>query len=94
MSDALKLPRSVDDPPIMLIWSADELGAFFTCFIIGFMIQQVLIMAIIGYFFVRMIRRIQNTKPNGHLIHLMYWFGVPFTETRTLPNPYERSFKR
>lgn len=94
MSDALKMPRSVDDPPILLLWSADELGAFFACFLVGFFIQQVLVMLVIGYFLIRMMRRFQNTKPRAHMIHLMYWWGVPFAETRTLPNPYDRSFKR
>lgn len=94
MSETLKLPRSVDDPPIVLLWSFDELGAFFTCFLIGFLLQQVLVMVAIGYFIVRVMRRFQNTKPRAHLIHLMYWWGVPLTETRTLPNPYERSYKR
>lgn len=94
MSDEpVKLPREVDDPPLMLMWSADELITFFICFFIGFLLERVLIFVVIGYFVVKVVRRYRNSRPDGYIIHLMYWIGVPLGKSRTLPNPYETEFR-
>lgn len=90
--EALALPRHVDEPPVMLMWTSDEIGAFFLLFITGFMLEQVIISLILGYFAVKLMRRFKNTKPNGYLIHILYWVGVSVSESRTLPNPYDRNF--
>ena len=92
--EALALPRHVDEPPVMLMWTSDEVGVFFFLFIMGFMIEQTLIALVLGYFAVKMMRRFKNTRPNGYLIHILYWAGVSVSEARTLPNPYERNFRQ
>ena len=94
MSQVHHLPTHVDEPPIILIWSADEIGAFFFFFIIGFLLQQILIFAAIGYAALRYMRRFRNAKARGHAIHMMYWFGVSLADARTLPNPYQKHFLR
>lgn len=91
--EALALPRHVDEPPVMLMWTADEVGCFFFIFIMGFMLEQIILSLIISYFVVKTVRRFKNIKPNGFLIHMLYWVGVTISDARTLPNPYERHFK-
>jgi len=92
--EALALPRHVDEPPIMLLWTSDEIGTFFFLFIMGFMVEQIFIAIICGYFAVKTMRRFKNTRPNGYMVHMMYWVGVSISEARTLPNPYERQFRQ
>lgn len=92
--EALALPRHVDEPPIMLMWTADEVGSFFFIFIVGFMIEQIILSLVLSYFVVKTVRRFKNIKPNGFLIHMLYWAGVSISEARTLPNPYERQFRQ
>lgn len=90
--EALVLPRHVDEPPIMLMWTSDEVGSFFFIFIMGFMLEQIILSLVLAYFTVKMVRRFKNIKPNGYLVHMLYWFGVTISEARTLPNPYERQY--
>lgn len=93
MSDEpLALPKYVDDPPVILMWTADEVGVFFFLFILGFMLEQVFISLVLGYLVTKTVRRMRNTKPDGYMFHIGYWFGAPVKEARTIPNPFERNY--
>jgi len=94
MSKPLKVPKHVDEPPIILIWSADEVMIFFAFFIVGFLSGVVFPATIIGYLVTRVIRRAKNTRPKGFMLHTSYWYGFPLQETRSIPNRFDQHFTK
>ena len=89
-SDPVRMPRMVDDPPTLIAWSADELAVFFTFFFIGMMIEQLLILSLIGAVSLRFIRRYRNRSQKGAMVHQLYWIGVWPNKARSIGNTFER----
>jgi|AntRauTorckE5430_2_1112549.scaffolds.fasta_scaffold12288_3 conjugal transfer pilus assembly protein TraL len=94
MSAPLKVPKHVDEPPIILIWTADEVMTFFAFFIVGFLANVVIPGVVAGYLVTRVIRRAKNTRPRGFMLHTGYWYGFPLQETRTIPNRFDQHFTK
>jgi len=92
MSDPLKMPRGLDDPHQVLLWSVDELVPFLTFLVIGVMMQQVLFFGIVGFALSRILRRYKDQRPDGFLLHIIYWFGFMPERGRVVPNPFRRKW--
>lgn len=92
MNDTLKLPRTVDEPPMMLFWRGDELVPFFILFIIGFMMKQLFIAIVIGVLSIKVIRKYRDLHPNGYLVHYLWWKGIYPLSSRTTGNPFLRKY--
>ncbi|MDN5862784.1 MAG: type IV conjugative transfer system protein TraL [Salinisphaera sp.] len=90
MSEELKLPRTIDDPPQILLWSSDELVPIILGILIGVMTGHFLILFLLGLLVWRLIRRFKDSRPEGYMLHLLYWIGIPIGKARLLPNPYRR----
>lgn len=84
------LPRTIDEPPQILLWSADELIPLMTCMGIGILTAHFFIMLVIGIAAWRALRRYKESRPDGYLLHMIYWSGLPIGTSRLLPNPYRR----
>jgi conjugal transfer pilus assembly protein TraL len=86
------MPRSLDDPDQMLLWSVDELVPVAVCFGLGITMHQ-MTAAVVGIFvFLKVYRRFRNGRPNGYMQHIMYWYGFAGNETVTIRNPFIRRF--
>ncbi|MGN1393019.1 MAG: type IV conjugative transfer system protein TraL [Succinivibrionaceae bacterium] len=90
--EAIEFPHGVDEPPIILLWSIDELLPLIVGILIGMQIGQALICTIIGLFISKLYSRFLDIKPQGYLLHLLYWYGIYFRSYRTMPNPFKREF--
>ncbi len=88
--DPVRMPREVDEPPVLMMWSADELVVFSAFFITGFMIEQVLVLSVVGLLAVRTLRRFRNTRQRGAMVHQLYWWGLWPNRAPTVGNPFER----
>lgn len=88
----IKLPRHCDEPQQFLIWSADEMAPLAVMFVIGFIMQKVLICTVFGLVFVRTFRKFKDARPEGYLMHLMYWYGLGITKGYSVGNPFRRHF--
>jgi len=92
MKATLKLPRTIDEPPMMLFWRGDELVPFFLLFVIGFIIKQLLISIFLGIVMVKVVRKYRDIRPDGYVIHTLWWKGIYPIMTRTTGNPFLRKF--
>lgn len=91
MSDQqLTLPRTIDYPPQLMLWSADELIPMLSCVGLGILIDHFFIMLLIGVVLWRLLRRYKDSRPDGYLLHAMYWTGMIVSRSRVLPNPFRR----
>lgn len=88
--EQLSLPRAIDDPPQLMLWSADELMPMLTCVGIGIMINHFFVMLFVGVALWRLLRRFKDSRPDGYMLHFVYWLGLVLSRSRVLPNPFRR----
>lgn len=88
----IQLPLYIDEPPHFLLWSADEMAPILIGLVFGILTQQALIFTLIGVLITKVYRRFRNGKPDGYLLHIIYWCGLLPTHSKTIPNPYLRFY--
>ena len=87
-----KIPNHVDDPQQFLMWSIDEVLPLMIAFVVGFMLEQVIIFTFLGLMLTKFYRRYRDSKPDGYLRHWLYWYGIGPVKGKTIKNPFEREF--
>lgn len=88
----VKLPRRVDEPPHLLLWSADEIVPMILGLTIGMMIGQALMLFLAGLLITNLYRRFRDNHPDGYLLHMLYRWGVPVTRASSFKNPFIRKY--
>lgn len=89
---SLKMPRNLDDQIMVLFWSADELLPGFAIFIVGVLINQKLICFLFAWAITKIFRKMKEGRPDGFLLHFIYWWGIMGAKSRTFPNPFIREY--
>ncbi|MBZ9574493.1 type IV conjugative transfer system protein TraL [Modicisalibacter sp. MOD 31.J] len=90
MSHDMELPRTIDEPPQLMLWSADELIPLMSCVGIGIITDHFMIMLFVGIVLWRVLRRYKDSRPDGYLLHMVYWTGLPIGSSRIFVNPFRR----
>lgn len=93
MSNEVRIPAYIDEPPYVLFWRIDEVFPIGIALVAGVLIAQLIVCLIIGFVLARLYRRYCDNRPDGYMLHALYWhFGAISKQTRTMPNAYEREF--
>jgi len=87
-----EIPRHIDDPPQLLLWSADELVPVLLGLVVGIVLDRLLICLGVGAGMVFVYRRFRDNRPDGYLLHLLYWSGLYPSRARGAANPFRRAF--
>ncbi len=90
--EPITLPRQIDDPSTLLVWSADEFVPFMLILLIGVLAGQLLIALVIAIPSLKAYRKFRDNRPDGFALHALYWSGLLPSRARTLPNPFIRRF--
>lgn len=90
--EPVKLPTKIDEPHQFLLWSADEMIPLMTLFVTGIILEQALLFTGIGFFLTSIYKKYKNSKPDGYLLHYLYWIGLIPTKAKTMVNPFIRRF--
>jgi conjugal transfer pilus assembly protein TraL len=90
--EPVTLPKSIDEPITLLIWSADEFVPFAVVMIFGMLIGQLAAALILSVAVIKAYRRFRDNRPDGYPLHAVYWAGLLPGRARTSPNPYVRSY--
>ena len=90
--DPIPLPKYIDDPITLLIWSADEFVPFAAVLLIGMLIGQLSIALILSALVIKAYRRFRDNRPDGFPLHAAYWVGLLPASAVSMPNPYIRRF--
>ncbi|MGE0383527.1 MAG: type IV conjugative transfer system protein TraL [Gammaproteobacteria bacterium] len=90
--NVLRLPRHVDDPPQLLLWSADELVPVALGLVIGILVDRLLLLVALGLLTAYFYRRFKDQRPDGYLLHALYWHGLLPLRGRGAVNPFRRVF--
>ncbi len=86
------MPRTIDEPDQVLLWSVDELIPVATIFGIGITSHELTASVVLIFLFLKSYRRFREGRPNGYFQHIMYWYGFAGNETMTIRNPFIRRF--
>ena len=92
MNETIRLPRSIDEPPMMLFWRSDELVPVAVLFVAGFIAKQILISLVIGYLAINVVRKYRDLKPDGYVLHYMWKKGLILLRSRAANNPFENKY--
>lgn len=93
--EPVRIPDRIDEPPNVLFWRLDEAMPIGIGLVAGVLLAQLTLCLLAGLVLARFYRRFCDNKPDGFLLHAVYWHmgAVPFAKTkRTMPNSYEREF--
>jgi conjugal transfer pilus assembly protein TraL len=90
--EPVAIPKTIDDPIHLLLWSADEIVPFMVCMLTGMLVDQLLPSLAMGVFAVKFYRRFRDNRPDGYTLHAVYWLGLLPSNAITIPNPFIRRF--
>ena len=82
----------IDDPPHFLLWSADEMAPILLGLVIGIFTGNALVLCLLGLVTTKLYRRFRDGRPDGFILHAIYWGGLLPTKAKTIPNPFIRSY--
>lgn len=88
----VNIPQRVDEPPHILLWSADELLPVILSLIIGVVICRALMCTLIGLLAAKAYRKFRDRHLDGFLLHLLWYHGFWFCRSRYMQHPYVRFF--
>jgi conjugal transfer pilus assembly protein TraL len=89
-----KIPAHIDEPPYLLFWRIDEVLPIGVGPVAGILLAQLTICLGTGLVPARIYRRYCDNRPDGYLLHAIYWYmgAIGFKRNRSMPNSYERDF--
>jgi len=90
MKNHLEFPRYLDAPPQVLFWTLDQVVPFATMALIGMATKTLGLCLVIGGVFAWAFARFRDSKPDGFLPHIAYWYGVLPLKGRAAINPFQR----
>lgn len=86
--EQVRIPVRADDPPHLLLWSADEILPIVFGLGLGILVNQVLICVVVGIFITNQYKRFRDSHADGYLMHLVYAYGFGFSKSKTMINPF------
>lgn len=88
----IDIPRRIDEPPHLMLWSADELAPMLLGLVVGVVVGKALLCVLAGMLVTNLYRRFKDSNPDGYLLHMLYWTGAAFSKGRSMVNPFIRTF--
>jgi len=89
---AVEIPAAIDDPPLILLWPADEMMPVLIVLVFGVVSGNAFLFTAGGLLLTRVYRRFRNGHPDGYFLHLLYWYGVMPAKAFSVPSPFARRF--
>lgn len=90
--EPITLPKYIDDPITLLIWSADEFVPFSAVLLVGMLMGQLTIALVASALVIKAYRRFRDNRPDGFPLHACYWAGLLPSSALSVPNPFVRRF--
>lgn len=91
-SQGVRMPKTIDDPDQILLWSMDEFIVVAGLVGVGIVFAQLFIAIVSSFFFLKLYRRFREGRPAGFIQHMLYRSGLTGLETTTIRNPFIRRF--
>ncbi|KAA0574605.1 type IV conjugative transfer system protein TraL [Azospirillum sp. B21] len=89
----VRLPRTIDAPPIIFLWDIYEIAPPSVGMIAGVVTDEFLACTAIGFITSLLYRRFRDGRQEGWERHALYWIGCSLpTKARTWVNPHITRF--
>lgn len=88
----VKIPRRIDDPIHVLLWSVDEVAPIFIALFFGVLMGKAHYFLPIGFIAAHVYRRFREGNPDGFMYHAIYWAGLTPQLCRSFRNPFVRRY--
>jgi len=92
MASPVEIPKYIDDPIHVLLWTVDELAPIAIGLFAGIMLDRSLLFVMIGFGLSYLYKSYRDSKPDGFALHFFYWHGLMSSRSYTAPNPFTRKF--
>lgn len=89
----IRIPQTLDAPPLALIFSASHLFSFIGFAIVGVVVGHPFILAGVGILVGSLFTRFSDKKPDGYLRHILYFHGLPILSGRSNPHGLDREMR-
>lgn len=86
--ELIRIPSRIDDPPHLLLWSADELAPMLLGLTFGIFIGQAAICSVIGFFITSAYRKFRDNNSDGYFLHMLYHAGFLPPKGKSMINPF------
>jgi conjugal transfer pilus assembly protein TraL len=91
MMDKYRIPRHLDAPFKIIIWTADELIVFLVPFVLCMtMFNSPVIGVALGIGLVMLLNKLKGEEGQHFILHLMYWYLPPVIRYKATPPSYLR----
>lgn len=93
-TEQTRIPDRIDEPMHFLFWRMDEVLPIGIGLVAGILLAQLTLCLLGGIILARFYRRFCDNKPDGYLLHGVYWhLGTAISKaSRSMPNAYKREF--
>lgn len=91
--DEIRVPQTLDAPPLALVFNASQIFAFIGFTVVGVIIGSPFICGALGLFLGSFINKFSDKKPDGYLRHRSYFLGLPIMSGRGTPHGLDREFR-
>jgi conjugal transfer pilus assembly protein TraL len=89
----LELPRTIDEPPLMLFWQLDDFCVFCLALAIGIVFDAPGWGALAGIGVVYAYSRYRDGRPDLYALHGLYWAGFTPNVGKSFTNPFVRRYR-
>ena len=89
--EPIPFPNHNDAPQRLLLFTADQVVVFSVFFLLGMLTDMFFSFLIVGLVISRQFTRYRDSQPEGFLVHMAYWYGLPGAmRGRNVLNPFQR----
>lgn len=86
--EPIPFPKYVDAPQRLLFWTTDQVMPFAVLVVIGVIVNSLFLCMILGIGLSWVFTRYRESKPEGFLVYLSYWYGILVPKGRCVVNPF------
>lgn len=90
--EPVRIPTRADEPPHLLLWSADEVVPIVGGLAFGIVVEQIMLCVLVGVVTTNLYKRFRDMHPDGFLMHLAYHYGFGFSKAKSMVNPFTKTF--
>jgi hypothetical protein len=91
--EEIRIPQTLDNQPLLLIFSANQLYCLVGSAIVGIAIGHPFYCGAVGIVCGSFLNKYADKKPDGFLRHTAHFYGIPILRGKGKPSGLDREFR-
>lgn len=88
--DPIQIPAYLDAPKRLLFWTVDQIVPFALFFVLGMLAGKLFYGIVVGVAMSWALEKFKNSRSDGLMQHMAYWYGIIPLKGRAVINPFVR----